>query len=158
MGNENLSPLEKLELLLPGFKFYKSMDLIRQDDALVRYALKNNLEKLRELIELKEEEIASKNPMDDRIHAYESLLVLLRSFIQEIFAAQGGMYIIYSRYKIDENDLKNILNHDYSLISNSKDILNNFNRMDIESIIENIRNLRKTFLEREKYFNPENIR
>jgi len=158
MGNNNLAPIEKLELLLPGFRFYKSMDLIKQDDAMVRYALKNNLEKIRELIESKENDIVSRDPMDESIKDFERVLVLLRTFIQEIFASPTGMYTYYSRYKIDENNLYDILNHDYSLISISKEILENFEKMGIVDLMIRIRNLRDLFSEREKYFIQENIR
>ncbi len=158
MGNNNLAPIEKLELLLPGFRFYKSMDLIKQDDAMVRYALKNNLEKIRELIESKEGDLVSRNPMDESIKDFERVLVLLRTLIQEIFASPTGMYTYYSRYKIDENNLNDILNHDYSLISISKEILENFEKMGIGDLVLKIKNLRNLFSEREKYFIQENIR
>ena len=36
---KELSPLEKLQLLVPGYRGYKVKDLIRKDDLLVRQAV-----------------------------------------------------------------------------------------------------------------------
>ncbi|WP_243679931.1 hypothetical protein [Vulcanisaeta souniana] len=59
-----LSPLERLQLLVPGFRGgYKIKDLIRQDDFLVRKTAASMLEEAQKLIERIEEEIARNNPL-----------------------------------------------------------------------------------------------
>jgi hypothetical protein len=85
ISDSPLAPLEKLELLLPGFKGYKRKDLIRQDDVLVRSAIRNTLLKVQEEITAKEGEIASSNPFDPKIHDYEDLLSQLRTLTEEVW-------------------------------------------------------------------------
>ncbi|MFP3163467.1 MAG: hypothetical protein RXQ75_06500 [Acidianus hospitalis] len=41
---KELTPLEKLQLLVPGYRGYKVKDLIRQDDFLVRQSTISKLE------------------------------------------------------------------------------------------------------------------
>lgn len=49
-----LTPIEQLQLLLPGYRGYKAKDLIRQDDFLVRRAVIDRLEQTIRIISEKE--------------------------------------------------------------------------------------------------------
>lgn len=42
--SKELTPLERLQLLVPGYRGYKIKDLARQDDFLVRTAVKSKVE------------------------------------------------------------------------------------------------------------------
>ncbi|MGC8610260.1 MAG: hypothetical protein ACP5LM_02780 [Thermoplasmata archaeon] len=158
MVTDKKAPLENLELMLPGFRFYKIMDMIKQDDALVRYALKDNLEKLREKIERNEKDIVLRTPYDSIIQDYESTLSILRAFIQEVIASPTGIYTIYSRYKIETQDIENVLSYDYFLLKESKELIENFNKFSILDIKEKIGELREKYQLREKYFKPDRIK
>ncbi|MGC8585588.1 MAG: hypothetical protein ACP5RZ_05620 [Thermoplasmata archaeon] len=158
MVTDKKAPLENLELLLPGFSFYKSMDMIKQDDALVRYSLKNNLERLREKIENDEKDIVFKNAYDSKIQEYERILSILRAFIQEVYASPTGIYTIYTRYKIEPGDIVNVLNYDYFLLNESKVLIDDYKTFSIEDVKNKIEELREKYQEREKYFKPEKLR
>ncbi len=158
MVTDKKAPLENLELMLPGFRFYKIMDMIKQDDALVRYALKDNLEKLREKIEKNEKDIVLRTPYDSIIQDYERTLSILRAFIQEVFASPTGIYTIYARYKIEPQDIENVLSYDYFLLKESKELIENFNKFSILDIKEKIEELREKYQAREKYFKPDRLR
>jgi hypothetical protein len=64
VSDSPLAPLEKLELMLPGFKGYKRKDLIRQDDVLVRQAIKMRFVNAQEELGLRESRLAAQNPFD----------------------------------------------------------------------------------------------
>jgi hypothetical protein len=159
ISDSPLAPLEKLELMLPGFKGYKRKDLIRQDDVLVRNAVKAALVQTQEEIGIKESEIAGQNPFDPRIHAYEELLSRLRAATEEIGGAPAGMYSFYSRFKLFEEDMQRIVEFDYKLVSLANQILSQMRAgADPMALRQSVDELRKIFFERQKLFTPEKLR
>lgn len=159
ISDSPLAPLEKLELMLPGFKGYKRKDLIRQDDVLVRNAVKAALVQSQEEIGLKEGEIAAENPFDPKIHLYEGLLSKLRAATEEIGGAPAGMYSFYARFKLFEEDMQRIVEFDYKLVSLANQILSQVRTNADPSVLhQSVDELRKIFFERQKLFIPEKLR
>ncbi|PSO04610.1 hypothetical protein B9Q13_04130 [Candidatus Marsarchaeota G2 archaeon ECH_B_SAG-G16] len=159
ISDSPLAPLEKLELLLPGFKGYKRKDLIRQDDVLVRSAIRNTLLKVQEEITAKEGEIASSNPFDPKIHDYEDLLSQLRTLTEEVWGAPTGMYLFYDRYKMFESDLEKIVEFDFKLVTLASSLLEDARSGVEPQVLKNkVKELRNTFSQRQKLFMPEKLR
>ena len=159
ISDSPLAPLEKLELLLPGFKGYKRKDLIRQDDVLVRSAIRNTLLKVQEEITAKEGEIASSNPFDPKIHDYEDLLSQLRTLTEEVWGVPTGMYLFYDRYKMFESDLEKIVEFDFKLVTLANSLLEDARSGVEPQVLKNkVKELRNTFSQRQKLFMPEKLR
>jgi hypothetical protein len=159
ISDSPLAPLEKLALMLPGFKGYKRKDLIRQDDALVRNAIKMRLVSAQDEIGIKESRIAQANPFDDRIAAYEDVQSQLRRIAEEVGGAPGGMYTYYTRYKMFEEDMMKIVEYDYRLLTLAEEVLKQARgEADPTSINSILEQLRVAFSDRQRLFAPESVR
>ncbi|MGC8497777.1 MAG: hypothetical protein ACP5NL_07275 [Thermoplasmata archaeon] len=157
ISNSKLSPYEKLLLILPGFKGYKNRDLIKQDDMIVKNAIRDNLSRLRENLERNENDISEKNPFDPMISKYEKTISLLRFFITSVSGAPSGAYNYHDRFKIDEEILKKIVEYDYEIVSQTKELMDN-KILDNDVLYSKLLQLMEKFSEREKFFIPESVR
>ncbi len=157
ISDSKLSPYEKLLLILPGFKGYKNRDLIKQDDMIVKNAIRDNLSRLRENLERNENDISEKNPFDPMISKYEKTISLLRSFINNVSGAPTGAYNYHDRFKIDDEILKKIVECDYEMISKTKELIDN-KVLDNDVLYSKLLQLMEKFSEREKFFIPESVR
>jgi hypothetical protein len=97
---KELTPLEKLQLMIPGYRGYKVKDLIRQDDFLVRQSTITKLETAITNISHLESQVASMNPFSPYLKKMEYVVSQLRTVIGLINSQQGGGADIYARYKI----------------------------------------------------------
>ncbi|BBD73720.1 hypothetical protein HS1genome_2109 [Sulfodiicoccus acidiphilus] len=159
ISNSPLAPLERLELMLPGFKGYKRKDLIRQDDFLVRNAIKLRLSNAMRELESKQSELAMEDPFNPLVHKYEDLLSRLRSLTTEVEAAPGGMYTYYDRFKMFEDDMKKLVQFDYQLIASADKVLEMVRgNADLGQIREIVDSMKQTFSDRQKLFMPEKVR
>ncbi|MCD6563185.1 MAG: hypothetical protein J7K23_04615 [Thermoproteales archaeon] len=120
--NKSLGILEKIELLIPGFRGYKQKELIREDDALVRRKVAGLLDESRQNLEqfllyIKRKDIDLALRLDD-------LRLELMKASQMIRHAPYGYASLYSRVRIKENELQQILQHDYQLITQAEEVYN----------------------------------
>ena len=153
-----LTPLERLQLMIPGFRGYKVKDLIRQDDFLVRKAVASMLEEARGLIERAEEEVALSNPFDPLIQQYEAVLSDLRSLIAEVWGAPTGDAGMHDRFKVFPENLEKLVEYDLKLIDKAKAILDAAKvRANLQLIDSMIRDARAYVAERQKLLIPEKL-
>ncbi|MGC9179726.1 MAG: hypothetical protein ACP5GZ_05885 [Vulcanisaeta sp.] len=150
-----LSPLERLQLLVPGFRGYKVKDLIRQDDFLVRKTAASMLEEALGFIERIEEEIARNNPFDSLIQQYETVLSDLRSLIAEVWGSPTGDAGMHDRFKVFPENLEKLVEYDLKLVDTSKTILDLAKARANPQVIDSmIRDVRTYVIERQKLLVP----
>ncbi|ADY00275.1 hypothetical protein VMUT_0058 [Vulcanisaeta moutnovskia 768-28] len=153
-----LSPLERLQLLVPGFRGYKVKDLIRQDDFLVRKTAASMLEEALGFIERIEEEIARNNPFDSLIQQYETVLSDLRSLIAEVWGSPTGDAGMHDRFKVFPENLEKLVEYDLKLVDTSKTILDLAKARANPQVIDSmIRDVRTYVIERQKLLIPEKL-
>ncbi|MFP3241156.1 MAG: hypothetical protein RXQ94_08490 [Caldivirga sp.] len=154
-----LTPLERLQLMVPGFRGYKVKDLIRQDDFLVRKAAAQMLEEARGIIESNEAIIAQSNPFDPLIQQYEALLIELRKLISEVYNAPLGDAGMHDRFKVYPEDLERLVEYDLKLITIAKNILDSAKASHQPlTILSMIKEARIYINERQKILAPAKLR
>jgi len=107
-----LTPLEKLQLLVPGYRGYKAKDLIRQDDFLVRQATIMKLETAINNLANSESQIVRSQPFSPLLRNIEDTISEIRTLIGILNSTQGGGADIYARYKIHTEQLDEIYKND----------------------------------------------
>ena len=156
---KELTPLEKLQLLVPGYRGYKVKDLIRQDDFLVRQSTISKLENAINNIAQQESQIAAIEPFSPLLKKMEYLQSQLRSIIGLIGSQQGGGADVYARYKIQTEQLDEIVNNDLQMVSIANDILNlSTSAENVDIILSMITKLREIIINRNKLFFPNEVR
>ena len=153
-----LTPLEQLQLLIPGYRGYKIKDLIRQDDFLVRRAVVDRLEQTIRIISEKESYIASIDPFSQQLKFMEFLVSKIRELITNIMSAQGGGADIYARWKINTEELDQIVAHDSKMVSIASQIVELAKSEKLEDILPLLNELRNIFYDRMKLFYPPELR
>ncbi|ADN50945.1 hypothetical protein [Vulcanisaeta distributa] len=153
-----LSPLERLQLMVPGFRGYKVKDLIRQDDFLVRKTAASMLEEALGFIERAEEEVARNNPFDPLIQQYETVLSDLRSLIAEVWGSPTGDAGMHDRFKVFPENLERLVEYDLKLVDTAKAILDSAKARANPQVIDSmIRDARTYVIERQKLLIPEKL-
>ncbi|WP_054856753.1 hypothetical protein [Vulcanisaeta sp. JCM 16159] len=153
-----LSPLERLQLMVPGFRGYKVKDLIRQDDFLVRKTVASMLEEALNFIQRAEEEVARNNPFDPLIQQYETVLSDLRSLIAEVWGSPTGDAGMHDRFKVFPENLEKLVEYDLRLVDTAKAILDSAKARANPQVIDSmIRDARTYFIERQKLLIPEKL-
>ncbi|MEM0304434.1 MAG: hypothetical protein QXS44_06040 [Saccharolobus sp.] len=155
---KELTPIERLQLLIPGYRGYKVKDLIRQDDFLIRRAVAERLESAIRYITERESFIVSTDPFSPQLKLMEFLLSKIRELIGLIMSAQGGGADIYARWKINTEELDSIVNHDMQMIDIATKISESAKENKIEEIDGLLNSLRVLYFERAKLFFPEELR
>ncbi|MEJ2775887.1 hypothetical protein WIW90_06635 [Sulfolobaceae archaeon RB850M] len=156
---KELTPLEKLQLMIPGYRGYKVKDLIRQDDFLVRQSTITKLETAITNISHLESQVASMNPFSPYLKKMEYVVSQLRTVIGLINSQQGGGADIYARYKIQTEQLDEIVNNDLQMVSIATEILNLSSLPEgMDNILSLINKLREVILNRIKLFYPPEAR
>jgi hypothetical protein len=152
--SKELTPLEKMQLLIPGYRGYKVKDLIRQDDMLVRNYVRQNLENAINKLSDRESLIAQQDPFSSIIKQIEILNSKLRSLIADMATMQGGGADVYARYKITSEALEQIVQNDSSLIDISNYLSQSALDGDINGINELIEKIRSILITRQRLFFP----
>ena len=155
---KELTPLEQLQLLLPGYRGYKIKDLIRQDDFLVRRAVADRLEQTIRIVSEKESYIASIDPFSQQLKVMEFLVSKIRELITDIMSSQGGGADIYARWKINTEELDQIVAHDSKMINIASQIVELAKNERFNDIIPLLNELRNIFYDRTKLFYPPELR
>ncbi|PVU74520.1 hypothetical protein DDW11_05890 [Sulfolobus sp. SCGC AB-777_G06] len=156
---KELTPLEKLQLLVPGYRGYKAKDLIRQDDFLVRQATIMKLETAINNLANSESQIARSQPFSPLLRNIEDTISEIRTLIGILNSTQGGGADIYARYKIHTEQLDEIYKNDLQMVSIADQILTLSNFPDqISQIRTLLANLKAVLLNRAKLFLPPEVR
>ena len=156
---KELTPLEKLQLMVPGYRGYKVKDLIRQDDFLIRQSTITKLETAITNISQLESQVASMDPFSPYLKKMEYVVSQLRTTIGLLNSQQGGGADIYARYKIQTEQLDEIVNNDLQMVSIATEILNLSSSPEaMDSILSLINRLKEVVLNRMKLFYPPEAR
>ncbi|MEJ2774183.1 hypothetical protein [Stygiolobus sp. CP859M] len=156
---KELTPLEKLQLLVPGYRGYKAKDLIRQDDFLVRQATIMKLETAINNLANSESQIVRSQPFSPLLRNIEDTISEIRTLIGILNSTQGGGADIYARYKIHTEQLDEIYKNDLQMVSIADQILTLSNFPDqISQIRTLLANLKTVLLNRAKLFFPPEVR
>jgi len=119
--SKDLALLEKLEMLIPGFRGYKQKELLREDDALVRRKVASILDDARVKVErlitvMRKKNISIALRLDD-------LRLELMKASQMVKHATYGYSGLFDRVKIGEAELQRLLEYDYKLVSGASRIM-----------------------------------
>lgn len=156
---KELTPLEKLQLLVPGYRGYKAKDLIRQDDFLVRQATIMKLETAINNLANSESQIVRSQPFSPLLRNIEDTISEIRTLIGILNSTQGGGADIYARYKIHTEQLDEIYKNDLQMVSIADQILTLSNFPDqISQIRTLLASLKTVLLNRAKLFFPPEVR
>jgi Mg2+ and Co2+ transporter CorA len=156
---KELTPLEKLQLLVPGYRGYKVKDLIRKDDLLVRQATIMKLETAINNLANSESQIVRSQPFSPLLRNIEDTISEIRTLIGMLNSTQGGGADIYARYKIHTEQLDEIYKNDLQMVSIADQILTLSNFPDqISQIRTLLANLKTVLLNRAKLFFPPEVR
>ncbi|AAY81056.1 hypothetical protein [Sulfolobus acidocaldarius] len=156
---KELTPLEQLQLLIPGYRGYKIKDLIRQDDFLIRQSTIAKLQNTINNLSTIESQIASSNPFSPILKRIESIISEIRTLIGMIQSSQGGGADIYARYKIQTEQLDEIVKNDLQMISIADQVYNLSLSLDnLEGIIPLLGQIRQVIISRQKLFFPAEYR
>jgi Mg2+ and Co2+ transporter CorA len=156
---KELTPLEKLQLLVPGYRGYKAKDLIRQDDFLVRQATIMKLETAINNLANSESQIVRSQPFSPLLRNIEDTISEIRTLIGMLNSTQGGGADVYARYKIHTEQLDEIYKNDLQMVSIADQILTLSNFPDqISQIRTLLANLKTVLLNRAKLFFPPEVR
>ncbi|BDC17812.1 hypothetical protein [Acidianus sp. HS-5] len=156
---KELTPLEKLQLLVPGYRGYKVKDLIRQDDFLIRQSVISKLENAINNISQQESQLASIEPFSPALKKMEYLQSQLRTIIGIINSQQGSGGDVYARYKIQTEQLDDIVNNDLNMVSIANDILNfSVSADNVDAMLSMIGKLKEIIINRNKLLFPPEAR
>ncbi|MCI2413881.1 MAG: hypothetical protein MPF33_01315 [Candidatus Aramenus sp.] len=154
-----LTPLEQLQLLVPGYRGYKVKDLIRQDDFLVRQSTVSKLQAAINNLEALESQIASSNPFSPLLKRIEFVVSKMRTLIGQVLSAQGGGADVYARYKVHAEQLDEIVSNDLQMVSLANQVANLSASLDnLEQIPPLLEQIRQVLIFREKLFLPPEYR
>ncbi len=121
MGKE-LSLLEKLEKIIPGFHGYKVKELIREDDRLIRNYIYNKLKSARDIV--RELMLAALDGMYDAPVTYlDRLWKRLDEAGSKIKSAPAGYAGFFDRVKVRERELETLKQVDAEIASITENLL-----------------------------------
>ena len=155
---KELTPLERLQLMVPGYRGYKAKDLIRQDDFLIRSSVKTKLENALSKIAELEAQIVSTSPFSPELKKLEFLASKIRTLISEMVASQGGGADVYARYKITTEALDEIVKNDLNMINIANQIYNDISAGRVDSIASMLNQLREVLVRRQELVFPQEYR
>jgi hypothetical protein len=113
--------LEKIMLLVPGFKGYKEKEMRREADKLVRDKFGRMLEKNRDDLQ----DIYSvliRNRLEEAAEALDKIIIKLDGVVPKVEHASYGYSGFFDAIKITEEDLDRMLRFDIQLLDDSKNL------------------------------------
>lgn len=118
MGKK-LDLIERLSMLIPGYRGYKQKELIREDDRLVREKAALKIDEAKRLLE---EVMPSYSGDYEVLEKMDSLRKDLEALAQKIRHASLGYRGLFDRVKIREEELRKLLDYDYKLVTLAEEI------------------------------------
>jgi hypothetical protein len=141
---EKLRLLERLELIIPGFKGYKEKEIRREQDKALRMRMVRALEDLKYDIVGMEEEYPDEL---DKIKELEALLARLQKLEDRIEHADYGYAGFFDLNHIDEETLDEMYQHDLRMF----DLIEQIGEIEELDILKSkIRELEKEWDKREE--------
>ncbi|RLF23268.1 MAG: hypothetical protein DRN15_06715 [Thermoprotei archaeon] len=119
--SKELKLLEKIMLVIPGFRGYKKRELIREDDKLVREKVASMLDDARR--ELERIMPLALPLMGADVEQMDRLRKKLMMVSSKIRHAEHGYAGYFDRIKVEERELMKLYEYDYKLIKQAKQIL-----------------------------------
>ncbi len=120
--DKELSLLEKLEEIIPGFHGYKVKELIREDDRLIRNYIYNELKSARDIV--RELMLATLDGMYDAPVTYlDRLWKRLDEASSKIKSAPAGYAGFFDRVKVRERELETLKRVDAEIASMIENLL-----------------------------------
>ncbi len=120
--SKSLGTLEKLEVLIPGFRGYKIKELIREDDRLVRQYLNSKLLEALNIIEEVQSDILNTAGLK-AADELENSARKLRIMADKVKYTSTGYSGLLDRTKVWEDTLNNLLNIDKTLVPSVNNIV-----------------------------------
>ena len=135
--------LEKIELLIPGFRGYKQKELRREDDKLLRTRICEELKNIKKDFEYMEDGIEN----IDELRECENVIQQIQKLIDKIEHADYGYAGFFDRVHIDEEELDKIYEHDEKILRKIKEIKE---REDSKKVLKDLRIIEEEFEKRER--------
>ncbi|MCG2888745.1 MAG: hypothetical protein L7H21_05405 [Sulfolobales archaeon] len=152
-----LTPLEQLQLMIPGYRGYKVKDLIWQDDMLVRRYMIDRLENANSNFSKMMSEVARRNPFDERLRVLDDLTSRIRELISDINSAQSGGVDVYARWKIHAEQLEQIYEYDLKLVGLASQVEKASIERNLDAANQALEELRRLWRDRTKLFYPPEL-
>jgi DNA repair ATPase RecN len=119
--SKELKTLEKLELMIPGFKGYKQKELIREDDKLIRNYLFNKIKEAEETIRsYLSDSLDGKIPVN--VSELNNTAKDLSSLGTKIRVSSAGYSGYFDRVKVTEKELEQLKKLDAELVSSCEEL------------------------------------
>jgi len=135
--------LEKIEVLIPGFRGYKQKELRREDDKLLRTRICEELENIKKDFEYMEDGIEN----IDELRECEDVIQQIQKLIDKIEHADYGYAGFFDRVHIDEEELDKIYEYDEKILRKIEEIKE---REDSKKVLKDLRFIEEEFEKREK--------
>lgn len=113
--SKSLGTLEKLEVLIPGFRGYKIKELIREDDRLVRQYVTSKIYESLNILEGVQAQVLSSSGLK-AADELELIVRKLRMTADKIKYAPSGYAGLFDRAKVWESTLNKLLDIDGKLV------------------------------------------
>jgi len=152
-----LTPLEQLQLVIPGFRGYKVKDLIWQDDTLVRRYMIDRLESANSNFSKMMGEIARRSPFDERLRVLDDLTSRIRELISDLNSAQSGGVVVNARWKIHAEQLKQIYEYDLKLVGLASQVEKASIERNLDAANQALEELMRLWRDRAKLFYPPEL-
>ncbi len=134
--------LEKIELLIPGFKGYKKKELRRESDKHLREKICDELKYIKKDFEYMEEGVKE---MDELKHC-EEIIQQIQKMIDKIEHADYGYAGFFDPIHIDEEELERLYKYDEKILKRIEEIKE---REDPKNILKHLRVIEDEFEKRE---------
>jgi hypothetical protein len=135
--------LEKIELLIPGFRGYKQKELRREDDKLLRTQICERLEDIKTDFEYMEDGIEN----IDELERCEKIIQEIQKLIDLIEHADYGYAGFFDRVHVENEELDRVYEHDKNILEKIEEIRE---RENAKNTLKNLRSIERDFKEREK--------
>lgn len=135
--------LEKIELLIPGFRGYKQKELRRENDKLLRTRICEELEDIKKDFEHMEDRIEK----IEKLKECEDVIQQIQKLIDKIEHADYGYAGFFDLVHIDEEELDRMYEHDEKILRKIKKIKE---MEDSEKVLKDLRFIEEEFEKRER--------
>lgn len=140
--------LEKIELLIPGFRGYKKKEMRRENDKLLRMRICERLEDIKTDFEYMEDGIEN----IDELESCEEIIQQLQKLIDLVEHADYGYAGFFDLVHIEEDELDKIYEHDKNILEKIEQIQQ---REDSKDTLKNLRVVEREVKKREKLMKGE---
>ncbi len=153
LGQREIRLYEKLLMIFPGYRGYKEKELIRETDRVVReklyWMLRRSIDDLRRFYSM----IISGGGSGDYARRVENLIYRLDTLAMKTRHAPYGYKPLFHVYKVDEEKLVKMLEHDLKLADLINSLNNTTHRLvsssipkeDLGSVLAEIENFVKDY-------------